>query len=138
MNLAARLIWSIMASCFFAGPALCAEEAKQPFKPEELEQIVAPIALYPDSLLAQVFMASTYPLEIVQAARWQKANPKVAGKALEDAMQKQRWDASVKSLTAMPQVLEMLDHTADFVVAVGRIGGEDFNLADKELLLDRT
>jgi hypothetical protein len=47
------------------------------FKPEELDQLVAPIALYPDSLLAQVLMASTYPLEIVSAARWVKANPKL-------------------------------------------------------------
>ena len=48
-------------------------------------------------------MASTYPLEVVEAARWSKANPKLKGKALEDAMQKQTWDPSVKSLTAFPQ-----------------------------------
>ena len=66
-----------------------------PFKPEELEQIVAPIALYPDSLLAQVFMASTYPLEIVQAARWAEAHPEVKGDAVAKEMEKQVWDASV-------------------------------------------
>jgi len=119
MNLAARLIWSIMASCFFAGPALCAEEAKQPFKPEELEQIVAPIALYPDSLLAQVFMASTYPLEIVQAARWSKEHPDVKGDAVSKAVEKETWDASVKSLVAFPDVLTMMNEKLDWTQKLG-------------------
>src|SRR5262252_4016862 len=74
-----------------------------PFKAEEIEQLVAPIALYPDPLVAQILMASTYPLDVVAAARWSKANPKLKGKELEDAMQKQTWDESVKSLTAFPQ-----------------------------------
>src|SRR4051812_31061765 len=84
-------------------------QAQKPFKTEEIEQIVAPIALYPDSLLAQVFMASTYPLEVVEAARWSKENSSVKGKALDAAMEKQSWDASVKSLTAFPPVLEMMN-----------------------------
>ena len=101
------------------GTAPAQSTAEVPLRQEELEQLLAPIALYPDSLLAQVLMASTYPLEIVQAARWLKANPKVTGKALEDAMQKQRWDPSVKSLTAMPQVLEMMDTKIDWTQKVG-------------------
>jgi len=119
MNHAARLIWSIMASCLFAGPALCAEEAKQPFKPEELEQIVAPIALYPDSLLAQVFMASTYPLEIVQAARWSKEHPDVKGDAVAKAVEKETWDATVKSLVAFPDVLTMMNEKLDWTQKLG-------------------
>ncbi len=59
---------------------------------EQLEALVAPIALYPHALLAQVLMASTYPLGVVQPARWSQANPKVTGKQLEDAMQQQPWD----------------------------------------------
>jgi uncharacterized membrane protein YgcG len=90
-----------------------------PFKQEELEQLVAPIALYPDALLAQVLMASTYPLEIVYAARWVKVNPKLTGAALEDAMQKEPWDASVKSLTAVPQVLEMMEQKLDWTQKLG-------------------
>ena len=101
------------------GTAPAQSTAEAPLRQEELEQLLAPIALYPDSLLAQVLMASTYPLEIVQAARWLKANPKVTGKALEDAMQKQRWDPSVKSLTAMPQVLEMMDAKIDWTQKLG-------------------
>ena len=75
----------------------------------QVEQLVAPIALYPDDLLTQVLMASTYPLEVVEAARWSRDNPKVTGKALEDAMQKQAWDPSVKALTAVPQTLQMMN-----------------------------
>ncbi|MDH4151520.1 MAG: DUF3300 domain-containing protein, partial [Betaproteobacteria bacterium] len=84
-----------------------------PFKKEEIEQLVAPIALYPDALVAQILMASTYPLEVVEAARWAKANPKVKDNALEDAMQKQKWDPSVKSLTAFPSVLAMMNEKLD-------------------------
>ena len=100
-------------------PASAAAPQGPTFKPEELEQVVAPIALYPDPLLAQVFMASTYPLEIVQAARWVKENPNVTGKALEDAMQKQPWDPSVKSLTAFPQVLTMMNEKLDWTQKLG-------------------
>src|SRR5207342_213067 len=85
----------------------------------ELEQMVAPIALYPDALVAQILMASTYPLEVVSAARWVKANPKVTGKALEDAMQKETWDASVKSLCAFPQVIEMMNSKLDWTQKLG-------------------
>ena len=79
------------------------ETAEQPLTPEELEQIVAPIALYSDPLIAQVLMASTYPLEIVEAARWSNANPTVTGDAIAEAMKKQSWDPSVKSLVPFPE-----------------------------------
>jgi hypothetical protein len=93
--------------------------AQAPLKAEELEQMLAPIALYPDQLLAQVLMASTYPLEIVQAARWVKSNSGKTGKALEDALQTQSWDPSVKSLAAVPQVLQMLDEKLDWAQRLG-------------------
>jgi len=98
-----------------------AQDAQHPpaFKPEQLEQLVAPIALYPDALVAQILMGSTYPLEIVEAARWSKANPGVKDKALEDAMQKQSWDASVKSLAAFPQVLTMMNDKLDWTQQLG-------------------
>ena len=70
------------------------------FKQEELDAMLAPIALYPDALLSQVLMACTYPLEIVEAARWQKQNASLKGAALQDALQNQPWDGSVKSLTS--------------------------------------
>jgi hypothetical protein len=89
------------------------------FRTEELEQLVAPIALYPDALLAQILMASTYPLEVVSAARWVKANPDLQGQALEDALQTQTWDPSVKSLAAFPQVLTMMNEKLDWTQKLG-------------------
>jgi hypothetical protein len=89
------------------------------FRTEELEQLVAPIALYPDALLAQILMASTYPLEVVSAARWVEANPNQQGQALEDALQTQTWDPSVKSLAAFPQVLTMMNDQLDWTQKLG-------------------
>src|SRR5678815_1553058 len=90
-----------------------------PFKKEELEAILAPIALYPDALLAQIFMASTYPLEVVEAARWSKEHPDVKGDAVGDAVKDQTWDASVKSLVAFPQVLTMMNEKLDWTQKLG-------------------
>jgi hypothetical protein len=86
---------------------------------EQIAELVAPIALYPDALLGQVLTASTYPLEVVKAARWSKANPKVKGPALESAMQQQPWDPSVKALTAVPQVLAMMSEKLEWTQALG-------------------
>ena len=69
-------------------------------KPEQLEALVAPIALYPDALLANVLAASTYPLEVVQADRWVKANKNLKGDALKTEVDKQTWDDSVKALAS--------------------------------------
>jgi hypothetical protein len=75
---------------------------------DQLDQIVAPIALYPDTLLAEVLMASTYPLEVVEADRWASANKNLKGDALKAAADKQDWDDSIKSLVATPSVLSMM------------------------------
>src|SRR5512143_1758035 len=99
-------------------PSQAAPSAKS-FSQEELDQLLAPIALYPDSLLAQVLMASTYPLEVVQAERWVKANPSLKDKALEDALQQQPWDPSVKSLAVFPQVLAMMSEKLDWTQKLG-------------------
>ena len=93
--------------------------AQKTFKQEELEALCAPIALYPDDLLAQVFMASTYPLEVVQAARWVKANPNVKGEQLTAALEKQTWDPSVKSLVNFPTVLDMMNEKLDWTQTLG-------------------
>jgi Protein of unknown function (DUF3300) len=89
------------------------------FKPEELEQIVAPIALYPDALVAQVMMASTYPLEVIQAARFLKANPNLKDAALNDELKKYDWDDSVKSLVSIPQTLELMNEKLDWMQKLG-------------------
>lgn len=90
-----------------------------PLGQEQLDQILAPIALYPDNLLAQVLTASTYPLEVVMAARWIKEHPDVKGDALDQAMLKQPWDPSVKGLTAVPQVLAMMSDKLDWMEQLG-------------------
>jgi hypothetical protein len=99
------------------------ESAAPPSPPalgaEQVAQLVAPIALYPDALLGQVLTASTYPLEVVKAARWTKDNPNMKGTALEGAMQQQPWDPSVKALTAVPQVLTMMSDKLDWTQALG-------------------
>jgi len=89
------------------------------FKQEELDQLLAPIALYPDSLLTQVLMASTYPLEVVQAERWAKQNKNMKGDALAKALEAQPWDPSVKSLVNFPQVLTMMSEQLDWTQKVG-------------------
>jgi uncharacterized protein DUF3300 len=108
-----------------------ASQDDQVFSQEQLDQLLAPIALYPDALLAQVLMASTYPLEIVQAARWVNANPNVKDQALEDAMQQQSWDPSVKSLAAFPQVLEMMNAKLEWTQKLG-----DAFLAQQEQVMN--
>ena len=119
-----------MAQQAAAAPAADSAPDAPPLSQQALDELMAPIALYPDALLAQVLMASTYPLEIVEAARWQKANPNVKDKDLEDAMQQQGWDPSVKSLTSVPQVLTMMNEKLDWTRKLG-----DAFLAQQEDLL---
>jgi hypothetical protein len=88
-------------------------------KPAELDQLVAPIALYPDPLLAQVLMASAYPLDIVQAERWLETNKNLKGDALKAAVDKQSWDDSIKSLVATPDVLAMMSSKLDWTQKLG-------------------
>jgi Protein of unknown function (DUF3300) len=88
---------------------------------QELDQMLAPIALYPDSLLSQIFMASTYPLEVVEAARWSRANPGLTGEAAVNAAGERDWDASVKSLAAFPQVLAMMDQRLEWTARLGDV-----------------
>jgi hypothetical protein len=128
--LLSRRIRNILARCvpiglaiLLAAPALPRAQQpggeSRPFKPEELEQIVAPIALYPDPLVAQIFMASTYPLEVIQAARFAKTNPNLKDAALNDELKKQNWDDSVKALVGFPQVLEMMDSQLEWMQKLG-------------------
>jgi Spy/CpxP family protein refolding chaperone len=89
------------------------------FKQEELDQLAAPIALYPDSLISQILMASTYPLEVVQADRFAKQNASLKGDALTKALEAQNWDPSVKSLVNFPQVLTMMSEKLDWTQKLG-------------------
>lgn len=98
------------------------EAQRQPvFRMEEIDQMVAPIALYPDQLLAQVLMAATYPLEIVQAERWvaDPGNAKLKGDQLAAALEPLTWDPSVKSLVPFPQILKMMSDKLDWTQRLG-------------------
>lgn len=124
------LLLSLAAAVLGASPALgqtptpastatgTASERKL-FSPAELDQILAPIALYDDALLSQVLMAATYPLEVVEAARWQQANPGPTGDAAVAAVADKTWDVSVKSLVAFPSVLKQMDQNLDWTQKLG-------------------
>jgi hypothetical protein len=89
------------------------------FSQEQLDQMLAPIALYPDALLAQVLMASTYPLEIVLADRWVKQNQNLKGDQLNNALDRESWDVSVKALVSFPSVLAMMSENMEWTQMVG-------------------
>jgi hypothetical protein len=112
------LTWLLIGLVILPVPTT-AQDTSKSFKPEELEQIVAPIALHPDALQAQVLMASTYPLEIVEAARFVQANPNLKGDQLNQALQQYTWDDSVKSLASFPQVLAMMNEKLDWLQKLG-------------------
>ncbi|MEM5430245.1 DUF3300 domain-containing protein [Cupriavidus oxalaticus] len=120
-----------LAGCQSAGPpaatpasalpggAAQAQSEPAPYKAEEIEALVAPIALYPDALLSQVLMASSYPLEVALAARWLKAHPDLKGDAAVKAVQNETWDVSVKSLVAFPQILGPMGDKLDWTQKLG-------------------
>ena len=87
--------------------------------PEQLQQLVAPIALYPDSLVAQILAASTFPEQVVEADRWVQAHPDLKGEALGQAVDQQPWDPSVKALTAFPSVLGNMDKNLSWTSSLG-------------------
>lgn len=109
---------------------VAAQPAQATASPQgEVEQLVAPIALHPDALVSQILMASTYPLEVVQAERWVKADPN--GAQDPEALNAQPWDPSVKSLTGFPDVLTMMSEQLDWTTKLG-----DAFLADQKSVLD--
>ncbi len=111
------LAWMIIATLFMPS-GIPAQDFEQPeqtdrFRKEELDQMLAPVALYPDSLIAQILMASTYPLEVVQAERWVQQNKTLTGDALDDALKEKSWDPSIKSLCNFPDVLFAMSDKLD-------------------------
>jgi uncharacterized membrane protein YgcG len=105
-------------------------EARAPIPQEKLDALLAPIALYPDDLIAQTLMAATYPLDVVEAARFVKANKDLKGAALDQAVLEKKWDPSVQSLTAFPQVIEMMDSKLEWTQELG-----DAFLADQKRVM---
>jgi hypothetical protein len=102
-----------------------------PLAQGQLDALLAPIALYPDQLLAQILMASTYPAEVVEAARFVQQNPSLTGDALDQALRNVRWDPSVISLAAYPQVLLMMNDRLDWTQRLG-----DAFVANQQRVMD--
>jgi hypothetical protein len=110
-------------------PAVLADQTSQPTNqtaplntrqiPESLQQLVAPIALYPDELVAEVLSAATYPTQVVEADRWLQDNKNLQGKQLADEVDKQPWDSSVKALTEFPSVLANMDKNLSWTSSLG-------------------
>ena len=100
-------------------PAAATEEVAARIPPEELDSLVAPIALYPDPLLAQVLVASTYPLEIIQLQQWLGKNPGLEGDALAEAVAKQPWDPSIQSMAAVPDAATRLADDIQWTTDLG-------------------
>lgn len=101
-------------------PTAAAEpETKAAFTAAQIDQWVAPIALYPDSLLSQVLMAATYPANVVQAVQWSHDNPTLQGDAAIQAVSGQPWDPSVKSLVAFPQLMALMGENPTWVQNLG-------------------
>lgn len=123
--LVAALLACVLAACASDGGTAAsrsghhdaAEEAA--FTQQQLDQMLAPIALYPDQLLSQILMASTYPLEVVEAARWSRANPALLGDGAVRAVERYDWDPSVKSLTAFPRILQVMEDKLEWTENLG-------------------
>jgi len=113
-----RKLFIALLAALVALPAAFAQE-RTPYTQAELDQMLAPIALYPDALLSQVLMASTYPLEVVEAARWSRARAGLKGEDAVRAAQDQDWDPSVKSLLAFPDLLARMDEKLDWTKRLG-------------------
>ncbi len=117
-------VWAQVAARSTTGAPVQLAQQSNPaptYAAQQLDQLLAPIALYPDPLLAQILMAATYPLEIVEAARWVQDpnNARLRGDQLDAALQPQDWDPSVKSLVPFPQILQMMNSKLDWTQALG-------------------
>ena len=105
-------------------PGILAQDSEQAVQPakftrEELAQMLAPIALYPDSLIADILMASTYPIEVVEAERWIRQNKDLKGDKLDEALQEKTWDSSVRSLCHFPDILYTMSDNLERTTRLG-------------------
>jgi hypothetical protein len=125
-----RLLVCVLALTF-AGPSAIGQDPEIAFDADQLEQLVAPIALYPDSLLGHVLMAATYPLEVIDAERFVRANPSLGGEPLRAVVADKPWNPAVKALIVLPDVLAMMSENLDWMRDLG-----DAFLAQRTQLLD--
>src|SRR5262245_23263023 len=121
----ARVIAIVCAILLVSGSARLMAQAAQSTEenvkipPDQLDALVAPIALYPDELLSQTLVASTYPLEIMQLQQWLDQNKGLKDKALYDAVSKQPWDPSIQAMAAVPEVVKRLSDDIQWTTDLG-------------------
>ena len=111
--------WTSFLALLLSASGAMAESSTSSYRQVELEQILAPIALYPDPLLSQILIAATYPLEVVKAARWSRSSSGLRGDDAVRAVENQDWDPSVKSLVAFPEVLSLMDEKLEWTQRLG-------------------
>ena len=111
--------WLFFALALALPSLAIAQSSGKQFSNEQLDQLTAQVALYPDALLAQVLMASTYPADVAEAAKWSRAHSEEKGDAAVEKVQDQPWDPSVQSLVAFPQVAIMMGEKPDWVKDLG-------------------
>src|SRR6185437_13738848 len=104
---------------FAQQPPTAAPAPDQTLTPDQLNDLVAPVALYPDPLLSQVLVAATYPLEVVQSYQWLQKNPGLQGTALTEAAAQQNWDPSIQALVVLPDVLKRLNDDVTWTTNLG-------------------
>ncbi|MGZ9092628.1 MAG: DUF3300 domain-containing protein, partial [Rhodoplanes sp.] len=128
-----KWFWVTVVALFTSAALAQAPEprARAVFSQPELDQMLAPIALYPDSLLSQILMAATYPRDVAEAASWSRANGRLAGDQAVRAVEREPWDPSVISLAAFPEVLEMMDERMDWTERLG-----DAFIAQQDQVMD--
>src|SRR6201984_1555606 len=109
---------ALLAQSSTAGSSPSGEEVAR-LTPEQLDPLVAPIALYPDPMLSQTLVASTYPLEIIQLQQWLGKNKNLKDKVLADAVAKQPWDASMQAMAALPDVVKQMAENIQWTTDLG-------------------
>jgi hypothetical protein len=113
----------VFLAIFSASAPLAAQQPApsplQPLSPDQLDNLVAPVALYPDALLSQVLVASTYPLELVEAGQWLQQDQSLQGTQLVDAARQQNWDPSIQALVVFPDVIERLNSNIRWTTDLG-------------------
>ncbi|MBT1445385.1 DUF3300 domain-containing protein [Shewanella sp. JM162201] len=132
--LSALICLPLFAGCTSVAKAEYPDDSEirsERFSEAELARLLAPVALYPDTLLTHILIASSYPLEVVEASRWREKNRKLSPKKMMDKAEKQGWDPSVTALVAFPDVLERMSDDLDWTRDLG-----DAFLADEEDVLD--
>lgn len=137
MNTRKSVLATLLAAAFLAPladapvQAQVQQQAPRYYSQAELDQMLAPIALYPDALLSQVLMAATYPAEVAEAAQWTRANGGLLGDAAVRSAQSEDWDPSVISLVAFPQILQRMDENPEWTRSLG-----DAFLAQESVVMD--